>query len=60
MITNNNIDQLFGTPINTAIKPKTPAKTNALITVGGIVILMFAIYGGYVLYHKHKPKPELK
>jgi len=58
------IDALFGAPLNTVPKPNLPYKLKTWHVVGGIIVLGVLAYGTYALHRdfilKEGPKFEFK
>jgi hypothetical protein len=60
MNTYQEIDALFGAPLNTVIKPHIPFKIKTWHIVGGIIVLGLASYGGYKVYNQLFNDSDLK
>ena len=52
MYTYQQIDELFGVPLNTVTKPHVPFKFKGWHLIGGLVFLGLATYGAICLYDK--------
>ena len=50
MLDYNNINKLFGAPLNTVARPTVPFKIQKWHIIVGLGVLALASYGGYKLY----------
>jgi hypothetical protein len=58
MLDYNNINKLFGAPLNTVARPTVPFKIQKWHIVLGLGILALASYGGYKIYESLKKEPK--
>lgn len=50
------IDALFGAPLNTVPKPQVPFKLKTWHVVGGIVLISLCAYGAYAFHRDYIQK----
>jgi hypothetical protein len=53
MLNYQEVDALFGAPLNTVPKPQVPFKLKTWHIVGGIVVIGLVSYGLYSLYQDY-------
>lgn len=58
MLDYNDINRLFGAPLNTVVRPIVPFKIQKWHIILGIGVIALASYGGYKVYESLKKAPK--
>ncbi len=58
MLDYNNIEKLFGAPLNSVARPTVPFKIQMWHIIVGLGVLALATYGSYKIYESSKKEPK--
>ena len=56
MLNYQQIEELFGAPLNSVPKPQVPFKLKTWHVVGGLIVIGLCAYGGYALHRDIKKR----